>query len=256
VTGAAPPASRRELVGVSFDALTMGQTVTRCVTAVENRENLTIGVVNAAKAVRMERDTLLRDSVTSCDLVVADGQAVVWASRLLGRPLPERVAGIDLFTSLMEEGGRRGHSAYFLGARPEVLDKVVDRVRADYPGLRIAGARDGYFTDEQAAEVAAAIGAARPDLLFLGMTSPKKEIFLARYADDIKAGVIHGVGGSFDVLAGKVRRAPVPMQRLGLEWLYRFLQEPMRLGPRYLSTNSRFAWMVAKEYVRDRKKRR
>ncbi|MEO3807821.1 WecB/TagA/CpsF family glycosyltransferase [Sphaerisporangium sp. B11E5] len=256
MTGAAPPAPRRELVGVAFDPLTMEQAVARCVTAVDNRENLTIGVVNAAKAVRMAEDALLRDSVTSCDLVVADGQAIVWASRLLGRPLPERVAGIDLFTSLMAEGARRGHSAYFLGARPEVLEKVVERVRAEYPGLRVAGGRDGYFTDDDAPRVAAAIGAARPDLLFLGMTSPKKEIFLARYADDIKAGVVHGVGGSFDVLAGKVRRAPVPMQRLGLEWLYRFLQEPVRLGPRYLSTNTRFAWMVAKEYANDRKKRR
>jgi N-acetylglucosaminyldiphosphoundecaprenol N-acetyl-beta-D-mannosaminyltransferase len=220
---------------------------------VERRENLTIGVVNAAKAVNMSKDGLLRDSVTSCDLVVADGQAVVWASRFLGRPLPERVAGIDLFTSLMAEGARRGYRAYFLGARPEVLERVVAEVRGRYPGLEVAGARDGYFTDDEAADVARRIGEAKPDLLFLGMTSPKKEIFLARFADDIQAGVIHGVGGSFDVLAGKVRRAPVIWQRLGMEWLYRFLQEPLRLGPRYLSTNTRFAWMVVKEYVQGRK---
>ncbi|MFC7381575.1 WecB/TagA/CpsF family glycosyltransferase [Sphaerisporangium rhizosphaerae] len=247
---AAPP--RRALLGLSLDALTMEQTVARCVQAVENRENLTIGVVNAAKAVNMSHDPALRDSVTSCDLVVADGQAVVWASRLLGHPLPERVAGIDLFTALMEEGARRSYRAYFLGARPEVLDRVVAEVRRRYPGLTVAGARDGYFTDEEAPEVAARIGEAKPDLLFLGMTSPKKEIFLARFADDIRAGVNHGVGGSFDVLAGKVRRAPVLWQRLGAEWLYRFLQEPLRLGPRYLSTNTRFAWMVAKEYLHAR----
>ncbi|WP_405143750.1 WecB/TagA/CpsF family glycosyltransferase [Sphaerisporangium sp. NBC_01403] len=250
MTGAAPP--RRALLGLSLDALTMEQTVARCVAAVEGRENLTIGVVNAAKVVRMSEDELLRDSVTSCDLVVADGQAIVWASRFLGRPLPERVAGIDLFTSLMEEGARRSYRAYFLGARPEVIERVVAEVRARYPGLEVAGARDGYFTDEQAPEVAARIGEAKPDLLFLGMTSPKKEIFLARFAEDIRAGVIHGVGGSFDVFAGKVRRAPALWQRLGLEWFYRFLQEPLRLGPRYLSTNTRFAWMVVKEYVQGR----
>ncbi|GII89096.1 hypothetical protein Ssi03_70860 [Sphaerisporangium siamense] len=243
------PAPRSAILGMSLDALTMEQTVARCVTAVENRENLTIGVVNAAKAVRMRQDPALRESVVSCDLVVADGQAVVWASRILGRPLPERVAGIDLFTSLMEEGARRGHRAYFLGARQEVLDRVVERVTAAYPGLVVAGARNGYFTDDEAPFVAAEIGASRPDLLFLGMTSPKKEIFCARYADDVKAGVIHGVGGSFDVFAGKVRRAPAVWQKLGLEWMYRFLQEPLRLGPRYLSTNTRFAWMVVKEYV-------
>lgn len=251
MTGTTAP--RRALFGMSLDALTMEQTVARCVEAVENRENLTIGVVNAAKAVRMRDDEALRESVASCDLVVADGQAVVWASRFLGRPLPERVAGIDLFASLMDEGARRSYRAYFLGARPEVLDGVVAEVRRRYPGLEIAGARDGYFTDEQAPEVAAHIGEAKPDLLFLGMTSPKKEIFQARFADDTKAGVIHGVGGSFDVFAGKVRRAPALWQRLGLEWLYRFLQEPLRLGPRYLSTNTRFTWMVVKEYVQGRK---
>ncbi|GGK79557.1 hypothetical protein Sme01_21620 [Sphaerisporangium melleum] len=245
-------APRRDILGVSLDAFTMEQAVARCVAAVENRENLTIGVVNAAKAVHMREDALLRDSVTSCDLVLADGQAVVWASRLLGHPLPERVAGIDLFTELMAEGARRSYRAYFLGARPEVLERVVAEVRHRYPGLEVAGARDGYFTDEQAAEVAARIGEAKPDLLFLGMTSPKKEIFLARFAEEINAGVIHGVGGSFDVLAGKVRRAPTLWQRLGAEWLYRFLQEPLRLGPRYLSTNTRFAWMVVKEYVQAR----
>ncbi|GII80765.1 hypothetical protein Sru01_57470 [Sphaerisporangium rufum] len=248
-------APRRALLGVELDAVTMEQAVARCVTAVEGRENLTIGVVNAAKAVRMRDDEVLRASVTSCDLVVADGQAVVWASRLLGRPLPERVAGIDLFTALLAEGARRGYRAYFLGARPEVLDRVVAEVRARHPGLEVAGARDGYFTDEEAPEVAARIGEAKPDLLFLGMTSPKKEIFCARYAADIRAGVIHGVGGSFDVFAGKVRRAPAAWQRLGLEWLYRFLQEPLRLGPRYLSTNTRFAVMVVKEYVQARRGR-
>ena len=251
MTGTAAP--RSEMLGIALDPLTMDQTVARCVTAVENRENLTIGVVNAAKAVRMREDALLRDSVSSCDIVVADGQAVVWASRLLGRPLPERVAGIDLFTSLMEEGARRSYRAYFLGARPEVLDAVVAKARRRYPGLTIAGARRGYFTEEEAPEVAATIGEAKPDLLFLGMTSPKKEIFQARFADDIRAGVVHGVGGSFDVFAGKVRRAPALWQRLGLEWLYRFLQEPLRLGPRYLSTNTRFAWMVVKEYVQGRR---
>ncbi|GGO17193.1 hypothetical protein GCM10010116_34760 [Microbispora rosea subsp. aerata] len=247
-------APRREILGVSLDALTMEQAVARCVRAVENRESLTIGVVNAAKAVHMRRDARLRESVTSCDLVLADGQAVVWASRILGRPLPERVAGIDLFTALLEEGSRRAYRAYFLGARPEVVERVVAEVRRRHPGLRIAGARDGYFTDDEAPAVAERIAESKPDLLFLGMTSPKKEIFVARFAPVIRAGVVHGVGGSFDVYAGKVRRAPRLWQRLGLEWLYRLLQEPVRLGPRYLSTNTRFMWMVLRDYVRGMRK--
>ncbi|WP_143591461.1 WecB/TagA/CpsF family glycosyltransferase [Thermoactinospora rubra] len=243
----------RSVLGHRLHALTLAEAVSRCVTAVERRENLTIGVLNAAKIVKMRSDRELRESVSSCDLVLADGQSVVWASRLLRQPLPERVAGIDLFTELMAEGSERGYRAYFLGAENEVLERMLQTVRARYPGLVVAGARDGYFTDEEAGPVADEIAAAKPDLLFLGMTSPKKEIFLASYAHRIDVGVVHGVGGSFDVLGGRTRRAPLSWQRLGLEWLYRLLQEPRRLGPRYLSTNLAFVWMVAVELMGGRR---
>ncbi|MBG0827435.1 WecB/TagA/CpsF family glycosyltransferase [Planomonospora sp. ID67723] len=248
-------APRSSFLGLSLDALTLEEAVARCAVAVAARENLTVGVLNAAKIVHMRADRRLRDSVTSCDLVLADGQSVVWASRVLGQPLPERVAGIDLFTSLMEEGSRRGWRVYFLGARPDVLGRMLTEVRRRYPGLVVAGARDGYFADHEAGEVAGEIGGAGPDLLFLGMTSPKKEIFLAEWAGRIKAGVVHGVGGSFDVLAGYTRRAPRSWQRLGLEWLHRLLQEPRRLGPRYLSTNLAFVRIVLSEYTAQRRAR-
>jgi N-acetylglucosaminyldiphosphoundecaprenol N-acetyl-beta-D-mannosaminyltransferase len=245
---AQPP--RRIVFGTTLDPLTMGEVVARCVEAVEGDQRLTIGVVNAAKVVNMRVDAVLRQAVLDSDLVLADGQSVVWAARLLGHRLPERVAGIDLFTELMAEGARRGYRAYFLGATPEVLARVTDEVRLRHPGLGIAGARDGYFAAEEAAEVAAEIAASGADLLFLGITSPKKEIFIREWGEASRAKIIHGVGGSFDVLAGQIRRAPPRWQRLGLEWLYRMLQEPLRLGPRYVRTNGRFLLLVAREWGR------
>ena len=241
---------RRDLFGVPIDALTLEETVQRCLDSVATGELLEVGVVNAAKIVKMRGDDALRDAVTGCGLIVADGQSVVWASRVLRQPLPERVAGIDLFQRLMYMAELRGHSVYFLGARPEVLETMVARVRAQHPKLRIAGYRDGYYPVEQSQAVADDIKASGADLLFLGMTSPKKEVFVATHGARSGAKVVHGVGGSFDVLAGVVKRAPVAWQRLGCEWLYRALQEPRRLGRRYLTTNVAFVGLVAREWVR------
>lgn len=237
----------RDLFGLRIDNLTMDQTVQRCLDAVDSGELLEIGVVNAAKIVKMRRDAALREAVSGCDLIVADGQSVVWASRLLGAPLVERVAGIDLFQRLLVEAEKRGLPVYFLGAKPEVLAEMIRRLRIDLPGLKIAGSRHGYFSDEEAPAIADEIADSGAKLLFLGMTSPKKETFVARYGRRTGASVVHGVGGSFDVLAGVVKRAPRSWQRLGLEWLYRALQEPRRLGKRYLTTNVAFLAIVARE---------
>ncbi|NMO57806.1 WecB/TagA/CpsF family glycosyltransferase [Actinoplanes sp. TBRC 11911] len=241
---------RRDLLGVPIDPLTLGETVALCMAAVEKGEFVEVGVVNAAKIVKMRADAALRDAVTGCDVIVADGQSVVWAARVLRRPLPERVAGIDLFQRLMYMAEEQGRSVYFLGAREEVLATMVSRIRAQHPRLRIAGSRNGYFADDEAPAIADAIKGSGADLLFLGMTSPKKEVFVATHGERTGAKVVHGVGGSFDVLAGVVKRAPRAWQRMGMEWLYRALQEPRRLGGRYLTTNAAFIRLVAGEWAR------
>lgn len=244
-----PDAQRQRLFGVWLDAITLDETVDRCVGAVAADTLIEVGVVNAAKLVNMRRDPRLRDAVAGCGLIVADGQSVVWASRVLGRRLPERVAGIDLFQRLMAEAAQRGLSVFFLGARPDVLAEMTDRVQAGLPDLRVAGTHHGYFGDNEAPDIADLIARSGADFLFLGMTSPKKENFVATYGKRTGARVVHGVGGSFDVLAGVVKRAPRAWQRLGLEWAYRAAQEPRRLGKRYLKTNAAFVVLVAREWA-------
>ncbi|MEU8520854.1 WecB/TagA/CpsF family glycosyltransferase [Streptomyces sp. NBC_01216] len=241
---------RQTLFGVEMDALTMDETLGRCLTAVREGRRLEVGVVNAAKLVKMRRDPALARAVTGCDLVLADGQAVVWAGRLLRRPLPERVAGIDLFMRLLAEAETAGLSVYFLGARQEVLERMLREVAARFPALRVAGSRHGYFDDAEQPGIADAVAESGAQLLFLGMTSPKKEIFVAGYGERSGVSLVHGVGGSFDILAGVTRRAPERWQRLGLEWCYRALQEPRRLGRRYLTTNASFVLMTARELLR------
>ncbi|GGV59120.1 UDP-N-acetyl-D-mannosamine transferase [Streptomyces griseoloalbus] len=241
---------RQSLFGIELDPLTMDQTVERCLAAVRDGGQLEIGVVNAAKLVTMRRDPRLAEAVAGCDLVLADGQAVVWAGRILRAPLPERVAGIDLFLRLLAEAESAGMSVYFLGARQEVLQEMLRRVADRYPGLKVAGSRHGYFDDSEQEAIADSIARSGAQMLFLGMTSPKKEIFTAAYGARTGARVVHGVGGSFDIVAGVTRRAPESWQRRGLEWLYRALQEPRRLGRRYLTTNAAFALMTARERIR------
>lgn len=245
-----PEPQRRLLFGLSVDGIGMDEAVDRCRQAVQTRSPLLIGVINAAKIVNLRSDPALRDALLDCNMLLADGQSVVWASRLLGRPLPERVAGIDLFVELLDLAHRQHRSIYLLGAKPEILAALERQVARRWPGLKLAGSHHGYFNDTEATQIAADIRAAKPDMLFLGMASPKKEIFLGRFQHMLDVPVLHGVGGSFDVLAGLTKRAPLAWQRLGLEWAYRLLQEPRRLWKRYLVTNSAFIALTLREAVR------
>ncbi len=237
----------RHLFDVRIDALTTEEMIEAADRAIAARSRLLIGVLNAAKLVNMARDQQLRRAVLGADVTIADGMAVVWACRLLRQRLPERVTGIDVMLRLLERANLRQYRVYCLGAREEVLQQVTARISTEYPGVQLVGARNGYFTPDQEADVAREIAIARPDILFVGISSPKKERFLADWVPVINVPVCHGVGGAFDVLAGLVKRAPGMMQRAGLEWLYRVSQEPGRLWKRYLITNALFAGMVARE---------
>jgi N-acetylglucosaminyldiphosphoundecaprenol N-acetyl-beta-D-mannosaminyltransferase len=245
--------ARIDLLGCPIDALDMEATLARCLDLIERRDRPVRQVsVNAAKVVQWEEDSALREFVRASDVISADGQAIVWAARLLGRPLPGRVAGIDLMGRLLEEAERRGLGIYVLGARTEVLERALRRIRQLHPRLPIAGSMHGYFGPEDVPEVVAGIRAAAPDLLFVAMPSPMKENWLETHLEETGVPFGMGVGGSIDVLAGEHRRAPEWMQRWGAEWLYRMLQDPRRMWRRYLVGNLRFCWIVARALARDR----
>jgi len=206
-------------------------------------------VVNVAKLVSMRKDPLLAQSVKSSDVINIDGMGVVFGARFCGHYVPERVAGIDLFHRLLSMSAENGFSAFLLGAKDEVVEEVVRVVTRLYPGLQIAGYHHGYFWGDEAA-VVEKIRESGAKLLFVAVTSPKKENFINRWRDQLGVNFVMGVGGTFDVVAGEVKRAPVWMQNAGLEWLYRVIQEPGRMWKRYLVTNSEFAWLLVKEKIR------
>lgn len=203
-------------------------------------------VLNAAKVVAAHDSGELASVIRSCSLVNADGMSVVWASRLMGRPVPERVAGIDLFEVLLGEAERKGWSVFLLGAREPVVRAVVEEVATRHPAMAIAGWRDGYWEPESEPDVVRTIRSSGADLVFVALPSPAKEYFLHRNLENLGDVVGIGVGGSFDVLAGVTKRAPAWLCRAGLEWLYRLLQEPRRMARRYIVGNTRFVLLVGR----------
>ena len=201
-------------------------------------------VVNAGKIVAMQNDLKLRQSVNQSDLINADGQAVVWASKVLGKPLKERVAGIDLMVNLVQLAHQKKYKIFFFGAQEEVVKKVVDIYSDQFSPNIIAG----YFKKEEEESIAREIGESGANILFVAISSPTKENFLYENKGLLqKVNFVMGVGGSFDVIAGKVKRAPIWMQKMGLEWFYRFAQEPQRMWKRYLIGNTQFIRLVLKE---------
>lgn len=237
--------ARAEVLGCSIDRVGMQETLALIEELIAGGRYGQHMAINTAKLVSLRDDARLRQIVQQCNLVNADGQGVIWASRLLGDPLPERVAGIDLMEKLLALAERRGYRVYILGARDKVLERAIERIRERHPGLQLAGSRNGYFSRDEEADVCAAIRASRPHIVFVAMSTPRKEYFLGERGAELGAEFVMGVGGAIDVMAGLTRRAPAVWQRLGLEWLFRLLQEPRRMFRRYAVTNLRFAWMVA-----------
>lgn len=238
-----------KLFNIEIDALSMLQTLDIVEDAVANDKHIHHTVVNAGKIVLMQEDKELEKSVNEADLINADGQAVVWASKMLGSPLPERVSGIDLMEKLVKRSFEKGYRCYFLGAEEDVVSNLITLYKKKYSNNVIAGYRNGYFKKSDEKRIAKVISQSNANILFVAITSPKKEIFLNTYKKELKnINFIMGVGGSFDVIAGKVNRAPKWMQDIGFEWLYRVIQEPRRMFMRYLVGNTKFIYLVLKEF--------
>lgn len=240
--------NRINILNTKVDNYNTQETLDIIEVAIKEKKQIHHVVVNAGKIVAMQSDLKLRNSVNSSDLINADGQAVVWASKILGKPLKERVAGIDLMISLVELAYKRNYKIFFFGAKEEVVKQVVDKYSEEYSPNIIAGYRSGYFKKSNEKDIANQIAKSGANILFVAISSPTKENFLFENKELLNSvNFIMGVGGSFDVVSGKVKRAPLWMQRFGLEWFYRFIQEPNRMWKRYLVGNSKFIFLVFKE---------
>ena len=242
--------TRVKVLGTPIDLLSMEETVARARGAMRRKAPIVQVSMNVAKLVNMRRDPELRDDVLSSDIISADGMGVVMAGRLLGLQLRDRVAGIDLMMALLALCAGEGFRPYFLGATEEVVRRAAMSATEKFPGLGLAGAHHGYFGPEQERAIIEEIKAADPDCLFVGMPTPRKERFLRRQRAALNVPFVMGVGGSFDVLAGQVARAPHWMQSKGLEWVYRVYQEPRRMWWRYARTNAVFGCLLAGALMR------
>jgi len=228
------PLTRSEFLSVIHEGIKSGKQV------------IQIGV-NSASVNELSRNSELREAINMADLVNIDGISVVWALRLLGHKIPERVATPDLADDLLEMAEREGYSVFLLGAKETTILSCRNKLLEIYPGLTVTGFRNGYFQPSEEPEIVEYINASKPDILLIGMPSPQKEMFFFRYGHLLTPKYILGVGGYFDIMAGLVRRAPEWIQNVGMEWFYRFSQEPKRLWRRYLLGNIIFFQGTLKE---------
>ena len=188
----------------------------------------------------MKDDKQLRKIVNICPLINADGASIVWAAKKLGIPLKERVTGIDLFENLIKLANDKGYKIYLFGAKEEVVVKLKNMFEEQYPNLQIVGYRNGYFTEADEPKIVKDMAESGADMMFVAFSSPKKEYWVNKYLKQLNIPFVMGVGGSFDVMTGVTNRAPIWMQNHGLEWFYRFIQEPRRLWKRYIIGNCQF----------------
>ncbi|WNW17347.1 WecB/TagA/CpsF family glycosyltransferase [Lactiplantibacillus plantarum] len=239
--------NRIHIMGTQIDVLTVSQTVNLVEQYVQLKIPLHLIGVNADKLNANKNNPSLEKIVNSCGIINADGASVVLASKFLGKPLPERVAGIDLMYKLVELSADKGYSIYLLGARKTVVERTAKNLKSRFSGLNIVGIRDGYFDESEWGELAEQLRQKKPDFIFVGITSPLKEYLVEFLQNHGVSGVLMGVGGSFDVISGKIKRAPKWMQKANLEWLFRVGAEPKRLFKRYFIGNFRFIRSILHE---------
>lgn len=241
-----------DVLGRQFDAISQQEAVKLVLSwiASEEPKQRHIVTVNVSILVMARKAESLDHAIRKADLVVADGKPLIWASRLLGTSLPERVTGVDLMERLLESGQTQRIRVFLLGTTQERLDVLTTVIRQRYPEIVVCGARNGFFQEADYASVVAQVGAAKADLLLVGMPAPFKETWCEQYREELGARVILGVGGSFDVIAGFVPRAPRLLQEAGLEWAWRLAMEPRKLWKRYLVSNTTFMLLLVKEFFR------
>ncbi|MDE8313822.1 WecB/TagA/CpsF family glycosyltransferase [Erysipelothrix rhusiopathiae] len=237
---------REKIFNTFVSNLSMEETVSKVEEIIDFRIPTQHVVINASKVNLMNKDESLTEIVNSCPIINADGASILWAAKKLDVDLKERVTGIDLFEELLKLANTKKLRIYLFGATEEVVVDVKQIIMQKYPNITISGYRNGYFDEADELEIVSDIKQSNSDMLFVAFSSPKKEFWINKYLNDLNVPFCMGVGGSFDVIAGITKRAPIWMQNSGLEWFYRFIQEPTRLFKRYIVGNVKFVILTYK----------
>ena len=238
--------NRYPIMNTFVNAVSMDESIDYIEKIIKERTPTQHVVINALKINLMEDDPKLAEIVNTCPLINADGASVVWAAKRLGIPLKERVTGCDMFQNLVRVAADKGYKIFLFGAKEEVVTKVKSIYEKQYPGIQIVGYRNGYFTEKDEPEIVKQMHDSGADMMFVAFSSPKKEYWVNKYLNEIGIPFVMGVGGSFDIVAGVTERAPKWFQEHGLEWFYRFIQEPKRMWKRYIIGNTKFVALTYK----------
>ena len=220
--------SRTDVLGVGFDNVTKAEAVERALELIDAREGRYVVTPNPEIVMLAKESPALKAALAGADIVLPDGAGIVKGAAILGRPMKEKVPGIDFACGVMARLAERGGSVYLFGAKPGVAEAAAETLRTKFPGLVISGTSDGYFSD--AGPIIEKIKDAAPDFLLVCLGAPKQELWMAKMSGKLLVGLMVGLGGSLDVFAGTVKRAPEAWQKLDREWLYRLLKEPRRIG--------------------------
>ncbi|NLJ83820.1 MAG: WecB/TagA/CpsF family glycosyltransferase [Halanaerobiaceae bacterium] len=239
-----------EILGIRINKYNMQEAVNFIDSLIQDGKKGLVVTPNSEMIVTARKDGELARILNRADLSVPDGAGVVLASRILRNPVPERVAGFDLMQETLALAGKKGYSVYLLGAEPGIVELASEKIKERYPGIKISGTHHGFLAEGAEELILAELNKLKPDILYVGMGVPRQEKFLDKHLKEMDVKLAMTVGGSFDVLAGKVRRAPLWMQRSGLEWLYRLIQEPQRIGR--MMALPVFLLLVIKQYLKER----
>jgi len=241
------------ILGCLIDNVRFDAAVQKICDFVENRKNALIVTPNIDHVVKLIHDPEFRNIYTHANLVLADGMPLLWAARFLGTPIEERISGADLFSRLCEVSAKKGYKLFFLGGREGAATKAADVLRLKYTGVKIVGIYSPSFgfenIKEENDEIVKLIKDAKPDILFVGLGAPKQEKWICAHKNECRVPVSIGIGVSFEFVSGVIKRAPLWMQKAGLEWFWRLTMEPRRLWKRYLIDDPKFFWLIIKQKV-------
>jgi len=237
-------------LGLHFDNFTLIEAILRIEQFIKEKIPRMSFTPSAESIIRARHNRILKDIYNRADLLTIDSWVVYYAAKLLKKPIQEPVSASRIMFKFIGRSADKGYSVYFLGAEPHVVNKVVQNLSKEYPKLKIAGWHHGHFDFDNDEEVVNQIRDTKPDVLFVGMSSPLKEKFISKNLKKLNVPLCMGVGGSLDILARKCSLAPEWVSKMGLEWFYRFVQEPGRLWKRYLFTNTEFLFLLIKEFIK------